>query len=465
MSRQPSTEALFSRESEHAIVAALFSSDATEAFNKISLTLTSDDFFLEEATLTFDAYADLVNRGSQIDAQLLAARIKGDARFTDNLVTRLQDAASVAYAIENIESYAAVVLEKSRARQLAKQLELIKEKLPLIGGELSSDEVLEQIESVAFESGRSQERNALLDSANEQLDGLVALLSRKSDGEQTGVNCGLSELDYRLNGADVGQLIVIAARPGMGKTVLGMQYANHHGLRGPRDEEGRAPLIAVFSLEMERDKLLLRSMSGIGSLDHERLRRGTLTDTDWPRLTQAFAEYQHTNIRIDDAPNLTPARLRAKLRILVQREKQPVSLIVIDYLQLMHGDRSYDGNRVLEVSEITRSLKKLAKEFGCPVIALSQLNRDLERRADKRPVLADLRESGSIEQDADVIIFIYRDEVYNRDSDDKGKAEIIVGKGREGGVGMVPALFEGRYQRFDNMPTGAYGYEGKYGNQ
>lgn len=454
---------LYSRESEHAIIAALFGEQATEAFNCISLHVQAEHFYLDEARRVFTAFGDLVTQDAPIDGQLLANRLRGEAGFSEAVREAVQTAIAAPYASENVESYAKIVLEKHVARALKRRLDAVQSKVGLVGSGVSSDELVQQIESIALSIEPAANRNELLNDTQTNLTRLITYLQAKADGTQPGVKSGIEALDHRLNGLDPGQLIVIAGRPGMGKTVLGMQIADHHALHGPEDDQGRLPLVAVFSAEMELEKLLVRSMCSIGSIDHDRMRRGELTDDDYVRLTAAVGKYERAHVRIDPDSNITPAGIRAKVRMLEQREKRKVSLIVVDYLQLMSGDRAYE-NRVQEVSDISRSLKKMAGQFKCPVVALAQLNRSLENRADKRPVMADLRESGAIEQDADVIIFLYRDEVYNPDSDYKGMAEIIVSKGREGGTGMVPTQFEGAFQRFGTMPTGKYGYDSKYEN-
>ena len=240
----------------------------------------------------------------------------------------------------------------------------------------------------------------------------------------------------------------------MGKTTFAMNIAENAAIRGDS-------AVGVFSMEMPGDSLAMRMMSSLGRVSQQRVRTGQLEDEDWPRITSAVQMLSQASLFIDDTPSLSPAELRARARRL--KREHGLSLIVIDYLQLMQISGSVE-NRATEIAEISRGLKSLAKELSVPVIALSQLNRSLEQRQDKRPVMSDLRESGAIEQDADLIAFIYRDEVYNPDSPDKGKAEIIVGKQRNGPIGVVSLTFLGKYTRFENFVSDTYGYEGGLGD-
>jgi replicative DNA helicase len=247
------------------------------------------------------------------------------------------------------------------------------------------------------------------------------------------------------SGMQGGDLIIVAGRPSMGKTAFSLNIGEHVAV-----EQGLP--VAVFSMEMAGTQLAMRMLGSVGRLDQHRLRTGRLLDEDWPRLTHAIQKMNDAQLFIDETPALNPMELRARSRRLARQCGQ-LGLIVIDYIQLMSGSGNGE-NRATEISEISRSLKGLAKELNCPVIALSQLNRSLEQRPNKRPVMSDLRESGAIEQDADVILFIYRDQVYNPDSQDKGTAEIIIGKQRNGPIGTVRLTFLGEYTKFDNFTGG-----------
>ena len=270
---------------------------------------------------------------------------------------------------------------------------------------------------------------------------------RAENGESvTGVATGFSEFDNKTTGLQGGDLIIVAGRPSMGKTSFAMNLAEYASLKNDA-------VTAIFSMEMSGTQLSTRLISSMGRINQQKIRTGKLTDDDWPRLTNAVALLSKANIFIDDTPALTPTDIRARSRRL-KREKG-LDLIVIDYMQLMQLS-SNSENRATELSEISRSLKALARELDVPVVALSQLNRSLENRTDKRPIMSDLRESGAIEQDADLIAFIYRDEVYNEDSTDKGKAEIIIAKQRNGPIFKTTLTFLGECTRFENYTPEIY---------
>jgi replicative DNA helicase len=262
----------------------------------------------------------------------------------------------------------------------------------------------------------------------------------------TGVPTGFYDLDRMTAGLQAGDLVVLAARPSMGKTALAINIAEHVALN-----EGLP--VAVFSMEMGAAQLAVRVVGSIGRINQGHLRTGKLADEEWPRLTEAIERLRNVSLHIDETPGLTPSELRANARRLA-RQCGKLGLIVVDYLQLMSGSNSGDENRATELGEISRGLKALAKELQCPVIALSQLNRSVEQRTDKRPMMSDLRESGAIEQDADIIMFIYRDEYYNKDSREPGVAEIIIGKQRNGPTGTVKLTFLNALTRFESMAIG-----------
>jgi replicative DNA helicase len=266
----------------------------------------------------------------------------------------------------------------------------------------------------------------------------------------TGVPTGFYDLDRMTSGLQAGDLVVLAARPSMGKTAFAINIAEHVALN-----EGLP--VAVFSMEMGAAQLAVRVVGSIGRIDQGHLRTGKLTDEEWPRLTDAIERLRTVSLHIDETPGLTPSELRANARRLARRCGK-LGLIVVDYLQLMSGSSGSDGdNRATELGEISRGLKMLAKELQCPVIALSQLNRGVEQRTDKRPMMSDLRESGAIEQDADIIMFIYRDDYYNKDSKEPGIAEIIIGKQRNGPTGAVRLTFLKPLTRFESLAPGSHG--------
>jgi replicative DNA helicase len=273
------------------------------------------------------------------------------------------------------------------------------------------------------------------------------LYDRDNPAELTGVSTGFVDLDDKTSGLQPSDMLIVAGRPAMGKTSFALNIAEHVAV------EKHLP-VAIFSMEMPGTQLATRFIASVGRIDMQKIRNGRLSDDDWQRLTMAMGKLYDAPLFIDETPGLNPIDLRARARRLA-RQCGKLGLIVIDYLQLMNGTRETD-NRATELSEISRSVKALAKELHVPIIALSQLNRSLEQRPSKRPVMSDLRESGAIEQDADIIMFIYRDEVYNPDSPDKGTAELIIGKHRNGPTGMVRMTFLGEYTRFENFAGGGF---------
>jgi len=270
----------------------------------------------------------------------------------------------------------------------------------------------------------------------------------ESKGSVTGLATGFTDLDEMTAGLQPSDLIIVAARPSMGKTALAVNMAEHAALKSRK-------AVAIFSMEMSASQLAFRLISSLGRINQQHLRTGDLQEEEWPRVTSAITLLSDAKIFIDDTPALSPAELRARARRL--KREHDVGLIVIDYLQLMQVPGNKE-NRATEISEISRSLKAMAKEMNIPVIALSQLNRSLEQRTDKRPVMSDLRESGAIEQDADVILFIYREEVYDKESPKKGSAELIIGKQRNGPIGTVNLTFLGQYTRFESIASEAHGH-------
>jgi replicative DNA helicase len=462
---------LHSREAEQCLVAALFGDQGSDIFNQLALTgLTPDDFFVPALRLAYAAAIELAGRGTYPDRSMLAAYIKSSPSFTDVIRAEVTQAIAAPYAAANVANYADVVIEKSRARKIAAGLEQLMARTGQVGGDIRSDDLVREIDAVSLGLGERNVTNELLYEPEHHLGAVVRKLDAKQNGEADGVQLGIRDLDEKLGGLQGGELIVVAGRPSMGKSTLGFGILSHHGLKavpgiglpGPLPDPADVPLVAGFSLEMPIEQLAQRILSDIANVPFPHLRKATLADDEWVRLTEAFQKYGRTDIRIDSDSYLTPATLRAKVRVLERRTGKKVRLIVIDYLQLMSGDERHQ-NRASEISEITRKLKLLAKELDVPIVLLSQLNRDLEKRTDKRPMMSDLRESGAIEQDADIIIFIYRDEYYNPDSPARGMAEIILGKGRNAGTGTVLAQFSGVYQRFFDCPAD-YGYESTYGS-
>jgi replicative DNA helicase len=313
-------------------------------------------------------------------------------------------------------------------------------------------QILDEAEQKIFNIG---EEGSRMKQGFQSMDSLVVdLLDRVEEMSQnpndiTGVATGFYDFDRMTSGLQPGDLVVLAARPSMGKTALAINIAEHVAVN-----EGLP--VAVFSMEMGAAQLAIRIVGSIGRIDQGHLRTGKLSDDEWPRLTEAIEKLRSISLHIDETPGLTPSELRANARRLA-RQCGKLGLIVVDYLQLMSGSSSDGDNRATELGEISRGLKMLAKELQCPVIALSQLNRSVEQRTDKRPMMSDLRESGAIEQDADVIMFIYRDDYYNKDSKEPGVAEVIIGKQRNGPTGTVKLAFLKPITKFESLASGAGG--------
>lgn len=430
-----------SEEAEQAVLGGLMLDNG--AWDQIADRLEADDFYRYDHRLIFEAVRELAEANSPSDVVTLAEwldnrKLLEQAGGLPYLAGLAKDTPSAA----NVKAYADIVRERSVLRQLIR-----------IGGEITESafspegrgviELLDHAERRVFEIAEQGTRSRqnyqpikrLLSQAIDRIDTLS-----HTDSTITGIATGLKEFDEQTAGLQNSDLVIVAGRPSMGKTSYAMNIVENAAIR-----DKVATL--VFSMEMSGEQLALRMISSLGRIDQTRLRTGRLEDEDWPRITSAVSLMSDAPMFIDDTPALTPTDIRARARRLKREHK--IGLIVIDYLQLMQipGTRE---NRATEISEISRNLKALAKELDLPVIALSQLNRNLEQRPNKRPVMSDLRESGSIEQDADLIVFIYRDEVYNEDSPDKGTAEIIIGKQRNGPIGMVRSTFLGRYTRFEN---------------
>jgi replicative DNA helicase len=395
----------------------------------------------------------MLERAKPVDVVTVAEAIDaaGETEHTGGLAY-LGELAQNTPSAANIRRYGEIVRERAILRQLVTAGdEIASSALNPLGREPKT--LLDEAEAKVFaiaESGMRhqtgfQHINPLLTQVVERIQ---ELHDRDNPSDITGIPTGYNDLDKMTSGLQPGDLVIIAGRPSMGKTSLALNMAEYVAI------DYGAP-VAVFSMEMGGAQLAMRMLASVGRLDQHKVRTGRLNDDEWSRLSFALGKIHEKAIYIDETPALNPIDLRARARRL-HRQCGKLGLIVIDYLQLMSGS-SNGENRATEISEISRSLKSLAKELECPVIALSQLNRSLEQRPNKRPVMSDLRESGAIEQDADVIMFIYRDEVYNPDTQEKGTAEIIIGKQRNGPIGTVRLTFLGEYTRFENFATpGSY---------
>ncbi|MCB1773090.1 MAG: replicative DNA helicase [Gammaproteobacteria bacterium] len=437
-----------SLQAEQAVLGGLMLDNG--AWDKIADQVSDQDFYRREHQLLFSAVGRLADADRPFDVVTLSEELER--------IDALQEVGGLAYlgllanetpSAANIKAYAAIVREQSVIRQLIR-----------VGNEIAEAgfrpkgrkvaELLDHAENRVFQIAEQQSRGgggfrpitSLLTATINRIEELFG-----SDEALTGVSSGFSDFDAKTSGLQKSDLIIVAGRPSMGKTSFAMNIAENVAVTSGLP-------IAVFSMEMPGEALTMRMISSLGRVNQQAVRSGNLEDDDWPRITSAVHILNNTKLFIDDTPALTPTELRARCRRLTKENGQ-LGLVVIDYLQLMQAPEAGE-NRATEISAISRALKALAKELHVPVIALSQLNRSLEQRPNKRPVMSDLRESGAIEQDADMIVFIYRDEVYNEDSPDKGKAEIIIGKQRNGPIGTVVLTWQGQYTRFDNYAYDSY---------
>ena len=422
-----------------------------EAWDRVAEKVVARDFYLRAHRLVFDVMSNLVAINHPIDLLTVASELERRNQLEDvGGFAALGQMAKDTPSAANITAYAEIMRERAIAREMIAAANEIAEAGFDPQGR-PSHELLNMAESKVFSiaerrASKGEEGPQSIDSILRKTIERIERLYREPHGGVTGVSSGFTDLDNKNAGLQSSDLIIVAARPSMGKTTFAMHLCAHAAL------SQQQPVI-VFSLEMPADQLMMRSLASMSRVDQTRIRTGQLEDDDWARLSSSLELLSRAKLYIDDSSGLTPTEVRARARR-IARENGGVSLIMVDYLQLMTVP-GMSENRTLEIAEISRSLKALAKELQCPVIALSQLNRSLEQRADKRPVNSDLRESGAIEQDADLIMFIYRDEVYHEDSKDKGIAEIIIGKQRNGPIGRVRLTFQGQFSRFDNY-TGAY---------
>jgi replicative DNA helicase len=435
-------------EAEQALLGGLMLDNST--WDAVADRVVAEDFYRRDHQLIFAAIADLAGRSEPSDAVTLSEHLesKGLAQDTGGLMYLaglVRDTPTAA----NIRAYAQIVRERATLRRLIQ-----------VGGEIAASayepegrpatELVDDAERRVFE---------IAESGNKAGSGFVALKSElgavidrldmlhQNKGQLTGVSTGFTDLDRMTAGLQKGDLVVIAGRPSMGKTTFALNIAENAAF-GPKKA-----CVGIFSMEMSREQLAFRMISSLGRVDQSHLRIGDFGDDEWSRINTAIAMMQGAPIHIDDTGALTPTEVRARARRL--KREHGLDLIVLDYLQLMQVPGTKE-NRATEISEISRSLKALAKELSVPVIALSQLNRSVEQRTDKKPVMSDLRESGAIEQDADVIMMIYREEVYDKNTTRKGIADIIIAKQRNGEIGDIQLTFLGKYTKFENLAAASY---------
>lgn len=428
-----------SSEAEQSVIGSMImDKDAIVAATEI---VSGDDFYEQRFGVLFDAMVELFNEGKPVDLITLQNKLKEkdvppelcSLEFIRDLITSVPTSANVRY-------YANIVKEKSTLRQLIKVTEGITNECYLDKEKVET--ILETTEKKVFDI--VQKRNTgdfvgIRDIVFKSLESIEAAARNK--GSVTGVATGFYDLDYKTAGLQPSDLILIAARPSMGKTAFVLNIAEHVALRSN-------VTTAIFSLEMSKDQLVKRILSMHSKVDSQSMRSGDLSDDDWLKLVESARTIGNSNLIIDDTSSISIGELRSKCRKF--KLEHNLGLVIIDYLQLMSGSKKSES-RQQEISEISRSLKGLAREINAPVIALSQLSRAVEQRPDKRPMLSDLRESGAIEQDADVVMFIYRDDYYNRDSEEAGVSEIIIGKQRNGPTGTVKLAWLSQYTKFANL--------------
>ncbi|BES72609.1 replicative DNA helicase [Marinobacter nanhaiticus D15-8W] len=437
-------------EAEQAVLGGLMLDNSK--WDAVSEVISAGDFYRQDHRLIFGAIERLAGEGEPLDVVTLSEFLEraGDMEDAGGL-QYLAEMAEKTPGASNIKAYATIVRERSVLRQLISVSGDIADSAFNPKGR-TSDELLDEAERNVFQIAESRTKegsgpqaiNPILTKALGRIEELF-----ESGDAITGITTGFKDLDEWTSGMQPSDLIIIAGRPSMGKTTFSMNVVENALL-------GSNKPALVFSMEMPADSIVMRMLSSLGRIDQTRMRSGRLEEDDWPRLTSAVSLLKDKPLYIDDTPGLSPTEMRSRARRVARENNGEIGLIMVDYLQLMRVPGNTEG-RTAEISEISRSLKALAKELQCPVVALSQLNRSLEQRPNKRPVNSDLRESGAIEQDADVIMFIYRDEVYHEDTPDKGIAEIIIGKQRNGPIGTVRLAFLGKYTKFEDLAHGDYG--------
>lgn len=436
-------------EAEQSVIGGLLLDN--DGWDRVADVVVEQDFYTGDHRRIFRAIKVLLESGKCADVITVAEFLEKHGMLADigglpYLGALAQNTPSAA----NIRRYAEIVRDRSLVRRVDSAALDIREKVYARGGMSAEDLVdyaqakMQSVGELASKGGNGPQM--LSDVMGKVAEKIDELFNRDDKNEVTGLATGFAQLDKMTTGLQPGDLVILAARPSMGKTAFALNIAEHVGVN-------LAKPVVVFSLEMINEQLGLRLMSSMSQIHAQRVRVGRIYDAEWPRITEALKRVQDAPIYLDEDASITPTELRTRARR-IHRECGGLSLIVIDYLQLMNIDGSGD-NRALELGKVTRGLKHLAKELHCPVIVLSQLNRGLEQRPNKRPIMSDLRDSGSIEQDADIVLFIYRDEVYNEESVDKGLAEIIVAKQRNGPTGKVVVSFAGELTRFTDRDSHA----------
>lgn len=439
-----------SLEAEQSVIGGLLLDN--ERWDTVAEKVVAKDFYSRPHRLIFEAVKDILEESSPLDLITLSEHLELREQLEEvGGFAYLADLAKNTPSAANINAYADIVAQRALVRSLIGVANEIADSGYDPQGRTSED-LLDLAESKVFAiaEGRASENEGPqnVDSILEKTLERIEILYKTPQDGVTGVDTGFNDLNKKTAGLQGSDLIIVAARPSMGKTTFAMNLCENAAMKQDKP-------VLIFSLEMPGEQLMMRMLASLSRVDQTKIRTGQLDDEDWARISSTMGILMDKkNMYIDDSSGLTPTEVRSRARR-IAREHDGLSMIMIDYLQLMRVP-SLSDNRTLEIAEISRSLKALAKELNVPVVALSQLNRSLEQRADKRPVNSDLRESGSIEQDADLIMFIYRDEVYNPDSSLKGIAEIIIGKQRNGPIGSVRLTFQGQHSRFDNYAGPAF---------
>ena len=428
-----------SMEAEQSVIGSMIMD--REAIVVASELISSEDFYNKQYGVLFETMCELNDAGSPVDLVTLQNRLQSkDVPPEVSSLEFVRDILSAPLITANIKHYANIVAEKSTLRKLIRLNEEIAN--ACYGGKESLEYILEDTEKRVFQLVQKRTTDAYVPIRQVVMNAMDKIeAAAKNKGSVTGIPTGFIDLDYKLSGLQPSDLILIAARPSMGKTALMLNLARNVAFK-------KNLCMAVFSLEMSKEQLVNRMFSMESNVDSQKLRTGQLNDQEWEKLIESAGVIGKSSLIIDDTPGISIAELRSKCR--KYKLEHGLSVIMIDYLQLMTGSGRTDS-RQQEISDISRSLKSLARELSVPVIALSQLSRAVEQRPDHRPMLSDLRESGAIEQDADVVMFIYRDEYYNKDSEKRGITELIIAKQRNGPIGTVELAWIPEYQRFANL--------------
>ncbi len=434
-------------EAEQALLGGLMLNNA--AWDDVADRVSADDFYRKDHQAIFRVFLQLAEDGKPQDFVTISQAL--------DTLGQLEEIGGQSYLTElsmntpsaaNVLAHADIVRERSVLRQLIRTSDKVSGRAYHPQGATSA-EILDEAESAIFSIAEQQNKGSGPTNIDELLKNTVEQIDELFHNKRAvnGLSTGFTELDKRTSGLQPASMIVVAGRPSMGKTTFAMNLCESVAIKEDKP-------VLIFSMEMPGESLVMRMLSSLGRINQQNLRDGKISEMEWPRIATATKLLHNRKIYIDDTPALSPLEMRARARRVAREAGGQLGAIMVDYLQLMQVPGS--ENRVNEISSISRSLKTLAKELSVPVIALSQLNRSLEQRPNKRPIMSDLRESGAIEQDADIIMFLYRDERYNEDSPDKGLAEVIIGKQRNGPTGTVKLKFHGEFTRFDDLAPEYY---------